>query len=281
MDDGTFTVDGSGVVLGAWPYILTAPPKGVVGSPMVRRDDRSIPLRSGVIPGDDLFGGRSIEFEVAVLGATPVAAEQRAVALEAAFAPRAEDVWLLGRLSGDPAEYAFRGRRRGADVAVDWILLGNDQATVPARCEFLATDPIRYSASESSVTVTLGSPGASYLPFELPVYLGDGGSSGEATAVNAGSASVSWVATLSGPLTNPRLTHVGSGASVGVMASIAAGETVVIDGVNLLFGGTSPRPSWLRPGSSPFLLDAGSNVLRLSADAGSGDASVTWRSGWI
>lgn len=279
MIDGTATLRGLTTGSGT-DYLWPDWPTGLLSTASIRVDDMPIPLRSGVIPGDDYTAGRDVAIPVMMIGEMATI-EPLLAALGAAFAPGPVDEWLDVRVAGSPAEYSLRGRPRGIEVAMSRTnVRSTGVGRVDALCRFTATDPVRYSAVEESVTLTLGSPGESYLPFELPVFLGQGGSSGEATAVNVGSASVSWTATLNGPLTNPRLTHVGSGAFIGVQASIDVGETVVVDGVNLLLGGVAPRPSWLRPGSSPFLLAPGSNVLRLSADAGSGDASVTWRSGW-
>ena len=279
MIDTTATVRG--VTIGAGTsYRWTRWPDGLLGTADIRAVDLPFPRRDGVIPADDFVGSRRVAFEVVVLGSSRADAEAKIVSLAAAFAASADDEWLDVRIAGNPSEYSLRGRCRGADVAMSSRFVGG---VAEARCVFVATDPVRYAQSESSLLLTLAAAGAGLtFPASFPVVFGGGGGAGSGVAVNAGTAEVDWTATFTGPLTNPRLALDGSGRSIRILATLAAGETVVGDSAtsSILFGGTSPRPSWFAPGSRWFRLAPGANGLTFTADSGNGTVSITWRSGW-
>jgi hypothetical protein len=151
-----------------------------------------------------------------------------------------------------------------------------------ARCTFVATDPVKYGA-EVTFTIELGGGGAGLVyPVTYPVVYGGSSTSGVGSAPNTGTVAVEWSAVLTGPLLNPRLEHIESGRFVKVVGELLAGETLTLDSRtgSLLFGGTSPRPSWQGAGSSWFQLEPGSNSLRLTADTGTGTAVGTYRPGW-
>lgn len=279
MIDGTATLRGLTTGTGT-DYVWVGEPAGLLGTADVRDADEAFPRRDGLIGSDDFLGGRRVTFEIVINKLTRVDGEVAAAALSASFAPSAVDEWLDVRVTGSPAEYSLRGRPRGVVVVADERFVGG---AVAARCTFVATDPVRYGP-ESSVLISLVSPGSGLMyPVTYPVvYSGGGSGSGTAPALNAGTTDVDWSATLTGPLTNPRLALDGSGRFVRVLATVAAGETVVLDSAtsSILLNGLAPRPSWFAPGSRWFRLAAGSNSLTFTADAGSGTCLVKWRSGW-
>lgn len=253
---------------------------GLLDTPAIRATDEPAPRRDGLIAGADYYGGRLIAFEM-LLQEGKAGNEAAASALAAAFAASAEDIWLDVRVTGDPSEYSLRGRPRGATFVIQrdrW-----DAGAVDARASFVATDPIRYGPASNIVLSMTALGGGLVFPTTFPAVFGGGGGSGTAPLLNAGSATVDWEATLTGPLTNPRLSLDGSGRFVRVLATIAAGETVVLDSVSgaILLNGSAPRPSWFAPGSRWFRLAAGSNSVTFTADSGSGSATITWRSGWV
>lgn len=277
MIDLTATLRGLDIGSGT-SYCWRNIPSGLLDTATVRALDLDRPNRDGVIAGGDYLGSRTIAFEVIMdEGADN---ESLAAALAAAFAPSRDDVALDVRLTGDPSEYRLYGRPRGVTFSTTrnrWTA-----GILDALCSFTATDPVRYALTESSLVLSLASSGDGLVyPVEYPVVYG-GSSSGQGDAANAGSAEVDWMATLTGPVTNPRIEHVSSGKFVRVAQTLTAGQTVVLDSARgaILLGGTTPRPSWVGSGSSWFRLGAGSNTLRFTADSGSGDCTVTWRSGW-
>lgn len=279
------TCELRGLTVGVSPYIWESEPVGLLSTPPIRVDDRDRPNRDGVIPGGDFLAGRQLQFGVTVLGSSPGEVEALAAALAAAWAPSRGDVELRVRVTGEPAEYLLVGRARGAEVSLGRPneLFGGFVAYALLR--FTATDPVRYSAVEESVTLSLTAPGVGLTyPVTYPVVYGGGGGSGSGVALNAGSAAVDWTAVLTGPLVAPRI-RLSDGLSnpfVLVASSIAAGQTVTLDSRrgSIKLAGTAPRPAWFGAGSSWFKLPPGSSGLLLTADAGSGTAVVSWRSGW-
>jgi hypothetical protein len=280
VNDNTATLRGLTIGAGT-DYRWARWPTGLLDTADIRVEDRFRPRRNGVTPGDDFYGERRIVFELELLGDTRDGGEQLATDLAEAFAASATDEWLDVRVTGTPAEYSLRGRPRGAIIALGRRFTGGGNPQ--ARCIFVATDPVRYGA-EQSLALTLVDPGEGLeFPVTFPVVFSGGGmGSGTAPAVNDGNTPVDWTATLTGPLTNPRLALVGSGRFVRVLATIAAGETVVLDSAAgaILLGGTAPRPQWFGAGSSWFQLEPGSNSILFTVDAGSGTADITWRPGW-
>lgn len=280
MIDGTATVRGVTVGDGT-VYRLRQWPAGLLGSADIRVSDQEIPRRHGLIAGDDYFGGRTVTFSVLIQAGSQTASEEAAAALTAAFAPAPTDEFLDVRVSGTPSEYSLLGRCRGVDVVASRERF-TTSGGLEAQCYFMATDPLRYGP-EQSVNISLVDPGAGLtFPFTFPIVFSGSSGSGSGVAVNSGTASVYWSATLTGPLTNPRLALVGSGRFVAVAATIAAGQTVVLDAAAgaILLNGSSPRPSWFGAGSSWWQLAPGNNSVQFNADAGSGNATVTWRPGW-
>lgn len=269
------TAELNGLTIGSGTqYEWTAYPSGL-GTPDIRTDDRVRPRRHGLVASDDLLGGRTVTFELQISGPNIEAAM---TALNAAFAPRDTDVWLELRLSGNPAEYALRGRPRG----VEWELsrrytfgLGDARAT------FVATDPLKYGPSQSAAIALPSGTSGIVAPVVAPVVAG-ASAGGEATVANSGTAAVDWVATITGPITTPRLEHVELARRVSFDLTLAAGETLVLDSRtgSALLNGTTPRTSTQQPGSRWWQLPVGTSTLRLRAASGTGVATVSYRNGF-
>lgn len=278
MDDVTATLRGL-TIGGGTDYRWAEWPQGLLGTPPVRVADQPRARRNGVIPGDDLLDARTIVFTIVIPAIDRAAAEQAATDLSEAFAPGPSDEWLDVRIAGSPGEYSLLGRPRGCEIALGRRFVSG---VIDARCVFVATDPIRYGAEQSlDLQLTSGGDGLEY-PVTYPVVYAGSGGTATGSAANAGTTAVDWVATLTGPLTNPRLEHIESGRFIRVAATLSSTQTLVLDSASggLLLGGTTPRPSWFGAGSRWFQLDPGSNSLRLTADSGLGSAAITWRPGW-
>lgn len=273
----TLNVVARGLLVGAGtPYRLTRWPNPYTTAD-IRTDDDPTAHVDGITPGPDLLGGRSLAFEVEVIESTPELAQQRAIELAAAFAPANSTEWLEMTIAD--RTFAWRGRYRGvADDLSRRFLSGK----IPMRCRFLATDPLRYGPEEWA-SIGLSDVGDGFiLPVVLPAIIDGTTGAGETLALNTGSRSVPFSALLTGPLGNPRLTHVESGRFVRVLTTLGAGETAVIDSrpsVSTVLVGGASRPDLMSGGSYPFLLPPGPATLRLTADTGTGTASITWRPG--
>lgn len=118
-----------------------------------------------------------------------------------------------------------------------------------------------------------------------PRAYGSAGTSGRLTAVNAGASPAFPVLRLDGPVAGPAIEQVNTGAILTLDATLQAGEYLLIDSRSraVLLGGSTPRRSWVRAGSTWPVLPPGSSefAYRGSALPGSpGQSSlltVTWR----
>jgi hypothetical protein len=258
-------------------YQWTAYPSGL-GTPDIRSDDRVRPRRAGLVGASDLLGGRTVSFEVQVKSTSRSAIETALTVLNAAFAPSAADVWLQVRLTGTPAEYSLLGRARG----VEWNLSRRFTFFIAdARCTFLALDPLKYGPSlDVSIPLPTGTPGV-LAPVVAPV-VSAGSSGGEASLTNAGTAAVDWTATITGPMTTPRLEHVALARRVSFDLALLSGETLVLDSRtgSALLNGTTPRTSALQAGSRWWQLPVGVSTVRLRSASGTGAAVISYRNGF-
>ncbi len=278
MDDVTATLRG--VTIGAGTnYRWATWPRGL-GTPPIRANDLERPGRHGVVAGDDLYGARTITFEIVVRAANRADGERRGRELAAAFARSNVDLPLGLRIAGDPAEYTLYGRPRGCDLAMSRRFLGGYSE---ARCSFVATDPIMYGPI---TTIDIGltpSGGGLVFPATFPVVFSGSGNSGLGAFDHVGAADVDrWVATITGPVTNPRLEHIESGRFLRFIGTLAASESLVVDGHtrSVMLGGTASRANWIAAGSRWFEFTPGSNSIRFTADTGSGATSIDVAPGW-
>lgn len=278
MIDWTATLRGVTVGAGT-AYRWASMPTGLLGYSELRVGDVPIPRADGVFAGDDRLGGRTIVFDVHILGTSRTSAETAAAALAGAWSPSRVDVELGVRLSGTPAEYSLFGRPRGCDIAIDRKMLAG---VLRARCTFLATDPRRFGAL---VNATLALPsGTSGLPFPAAApFVWGAGSGGNVSVNQAGTVDTDWTATISGPITTPRIEHVELGRSLAVNLSLAAGETLVLDSrsKSILLNGTASRYSSLTSGSRWFQLPPGTSTVRLTGAGGSGSAQFSYRPAYL
>lgn len=154
-----------------------------------------------------------------------------------------------------------------------------------ADVQWVADDPRIYDAVLSTVSTTVADTSGTGepWPFDWPIDWGGTASGGTVTATNEGEFPAPWVATITGPVTSPRIEDAATGQVVRFDGSLAAGETLVVDSMakSVLLGGTVSRYSWLRPQSRWFDLAPGANTIRFAASAGSGSLTLSWRSCWI
>ncbi len=128
-----------GVVLGpSSDYPHAAAPQGF-GTPSYRTGDQPRPLDHGEFAGLDLMNGRTVVFDVWVVGDDDTEAAANLNALKAAFAPSSATLELSVRLAG--TDYALLGRPRGVVANIEYVRDG----VARARCEFKALDPRLYS----------------------------------------------------------------------------------------------------------------------------------------
>jgi hypothetical protein len=114
---------------------------------------------------------------------------------------------------------------------------------------------------------------------------GSAGTSGRMTAVNEGGSPAYPVLRLDGPVANPAIEQVNTGAILTLDASLQTGEYLLIDTRTraVLLMGSTPRRSWVRAGSAWPLLLPGVNELAYRGGALPGSPgqtsllTVSWR----
>lgn len=275
MIDVTATVRGLTIGAGT-SYRWERWPTGLLDTADIRVRDEPLPRRDGLIAGRDLLAGHPIAFEVQVVGSTRADCESKLANLRAAFAAGGADERLDVRVFGSPTEYAFFGRCRGIRAPLGRAFGG---AVAPARCSFMATDPVAYGAEMTQIIGLASHPLPETLPFVLGVYDSE-------TFTNTGTASVDrWTVILEavgGSLVDPSIAHVGSGQLIFHDLSMSSGETLVIDGQErrALLNGVTPVVPTI---AQWWSIVSGSNEVRFAAATSSSltsTATLTWRPGW-
>jgi hypothetical protein len=257
-------------------------PAGLGGGMFVTQRVRRIGVDGTFPQGPDLLDARRLVFEVELWGGSgyPVgtaAMEVLADALAEAWRPvRTGTIELVVELAG--TRRALLGRPISCEIDTAGALFAG---VGRARLVFEAMDPRWFSEFPSSVVMGLTLAGGFTFPLTFPLTFGAGGDS-DGVAVNAGRYETEWTATITGPVTTPRLTLGSTGQFVELDGVVPLGSSLVLssrDGSILLDG--SPRQSWLTLLSRWWKLPAGSNTVRFRAAAGSGSCSFSWRSAWL
>lgn len=245
-------------------------------APVVRQGETGRPQAHGSWPGRDWLGERRVTAKVAILATTAAAEQVARRQLAGVFAPLAGGVEPLVWMEDDGVRYVVFGKPQPASTTVTSRMLTD--------LRFLATDPRIYTLTPVTVSTSLPVvSGGLVFAASAPFSFGTTGAGGTMAATNAGTIATPWVATFTGPLVAPILTHTGQSLSLSFSGSLAAGETLVVDGEarTVLLNGTASRYSWLVAGSAWFTLDPGPNVLRLGGASGAGSVAVTYRPAWL
>jgi len=251
------------------------------GTPSVRTQDVARPDRDGVFPGLDLLDARLLVFDVHILGDSETDGEDKLNVLKAFFSRSDDNVELVVNITGT-VEYALVGRPRGVDVVLDKKLRSG---VYRARCSFVATDPRLY-VSDNTVTVIAVATGEGVgLEFDATPDFSFGGTITEGTAVlvNSGLYPTPFRVEFAGPLTNPRIINADTGYELSFSGELLTGETLLVDTDTrtVLLNGTASRYSWLSTQSRWFDLPPGNTTLQFIAVAGTGTATITYRSAYV
>ena len=256
--------------------------EGVWDTPDLRTSDMDRSRAHGQWAGVDLLGGRAVTATVQVVVPHPNEATWSALqsALRVTGAESPLTIELSGFAGGNPVQANARVRRANIPVDADRYQFGAPQATV----EWWATDPRFYATTETTETVTVSSPSGLGLTFDATFDLTFGGPipTGVLNVTNDGNFEAPWVVEFAGPIADPRIESVTEGKTLYLGGVVNEGQTLRIDSLNrsITIDGAS-RYSWLLPGSQWFDIAPGANQLRLAANAGSGSATLTFRSAWI
>lgn len=276
-------VDGQaeirGLVIGdrtPYPWIGEGPDWW--SKPTVRASDILRPRQSGAIATLDLSDPMTLVLTVGIVADSPADFVAKRDALAEAWSTRSEDVELVFQWGGEARVRV--GRTRNMSVTAADVAVGDFAV---AQLQFVANDPLSYSAEESSDPTGVGSVvGGLEFPLSFPLAFGVA-TPGAFNAVNSGTAEAPWTATLVGPLVSPKILHVGKQQALEFNGfTLAAGQTLVFDSAErtVLLNGTASRSGSLTR-RDWFTLSPGSNLIQLDAASGSGQLTMTWRSAWL
>lgn len=231
----------------------------------------------GAVAGPLFLSPRTITVALRIKG-TPEVVEAEVSALERACTISSAEM---------PLTWTMRDVSRQADCRVTNVdlpitseyALGVARATL----QFVATDPRIYGADQRSGSTGVASvTGGLGFPHGFPHGFGHA-TPGTIQVVNDGSTLAPWTATLTGPLSGPRISLVGT---QGVIAfdgfDLPDGQSLVFDSRDrtILLNGQSSRY-----GSASlvrwFDLPVGVSLVQLSAAAGSGSLVVRWRDTYL
>lgn len=252
---------------------------GIDDLPDIRGEDVARPGQHGDYTGPDWTGARVVQLGLGLRGDSPDDLRALTIALRNATQPQ-EQAEPLQFLDQDILVYG-KVRKRSLPYDAEHLWSIGDAAL-----ELYCADPYLYGLEEKSESTTAYSPSAGRTyPMTHPRAYGSAGTSGRITAVNEGASAAFPVLRVDGPVANPSIEQVNTGALMVLDATLQPGEYLLIDTRTraVLFMGSSPRRSWVRGGSMWPLLVPGSNEIayRGSALAGApGQSSlltVAWR----
>lgn len=253
--------------------------EGLDDLPDIRSQDIDRPDQHGDYTGPDHTAARIIQIGLGLRADTPDELRDLTLALRAATQPQSTPA-PMRFLDQDTLVYG-KVRRRSIPYDAEYLW-----RTGTAALELYCADPYLYGLEERSATTTAYSPAAGRTyPMVHPRSYGAPGQSGRITAYNRGDSPAYPVLRLDGPVANPTIEQVNTGAVITVDAVLQEGEYLLIDTRTraVLYMGTSPRRSWVRAGSRWPLLLPGSNELAYRGSALPGSPgqqsllTVTWR----
>ena len=277
----TATLTYNGVTIGAGQDLQVVELEGVWETPEVRTSDVDRSRAHGQWQGVDLLGGRAI---TATVQANVAIDDPAWTSVQSALVATGDELpltlQLTGFAGGGQVSTDVRVRRVSVPVEVERYPFGAARLVV----EWWATDPRFYSTSTSSESSGISSPTGSGLTFNATFDLGFGGAiaSGVINVLNGGNFAAPWVATITGPVTDPRIEHVDLGRTLEFDGEVQSGETLTVSSATktVTLNGAS-RYSWLQPGSEWFDLPPGANQVRFGAQSGTGTGTLTFKSAWI
>lgn len=234
----------------------------------------------GSVRGPLYMGDRDITAEVVIVG-TPQSIRTQVDELSAATVINDEELPLIWQLPGmTEARQSFaRVHRRSIPVDINFTLV---KAT--AVIQWVATDPRIYGTTlKSGTTGTASLTGG--LGFSHGFSHGFGSVTPSTIPIdNDGSSPAPWTATLTGPLTAPRITLI-DGATGDLSFNnftLLAGQTLEIDSQarTVLLNGTASRYGNLTT-AQWFDLPVGVSQVQLQATAGTGSLTIRYRNTFL
>lgn len=254
--------------------IREIPPMRVIDDPQAMAD--------GTFIAPDFLGGRTVQANLIVSGATDAALATNLQTLENAFIAytgTTTELPLYWQLpNGYQRRVWARLRKRTTPTDKMYQLRAASMAV-----EFYCSDPRLYDAFDTTTTLSpsVASAGRSYNRTFNFTY-GAGSNPSSVNLVNAGNTTTYPMFTMYGPLTNPLISNNTYGQYLWFNMTMNVGDTFVVDCKNktALLNGVSVRGSMIQ-GSAWTTLAPGTNNIQFTPGSGTGQCSITYRSAWL
>jgi hypothetical protein len=264
--------------------LATKVDRGLSGleAPEQRIDAYNNPGADGQTVANVLHGGRLITMEGRIRGADETTYRaNRSVFHQLVGANRS----ALGQYSPRILKLTdATGMEYRLSVVVRSLKNPDELPTTSAwQLQLLATDFRIYGETETTTSITLPVSGGLAFPFSLPVSFG-ASSGGAGSITNQGTVATPPTIKFYGPMENPRLTNLTTGAVMGLDISLVSGDIITVDMAKrtIIQGETTNRMSTKTTDSKFWMLEPGVNTLSLSATSyDEGYATITYRSAFI
>lgn len=255
-------------------------------SPLTRLPRYNLPGQSGAYISNALYGERAIKIRGLVNVPDGTAVSQVRNTYLANRTTLINNLSYSYDSSGRPVPRTLtitlvNGQVLTASVYVDTPLAMGFSPDQVDYEEFLITlvapDPLLYSSTPISATITLPVGGGTAIPTPVPASLG-ASSGGSATMNNIGSQTTYPTITLSAPLTNPYIINQTTGKFIKLNYTISVGQSdVVIDCQNQqITQGTNDITGVQSTDSTFWSIISGNNTIAFSASGGSGNCVVSF-----
>lgn len=267
---------------------------GLEDLPVIRNQDDNRGYQDGMWTGRDFLSGRTLVFEIIVLGDSNYSMNYYLDLLQKNLIPQQQGTGLLQfQLPGsDLQRINARVRRRNVRIDTSY---SSGMATVSY--EFFCPDPRYYDNTQQTTdlinaTATAGrtynrvytataSSGAN--PFTTGMSFGGGAGSAN-LIVNNGWATTSPLITITGPAITPRVTNVTLGYYLQIDTTLGTADVLVLntDLMTVTLNGVSSR-ALLNNASTWFAAPSGTSYYTFTATGTDGNTTcaVSWRSAYI
>lgn len=285
-NDWILSYEGVALAFGSAESRYSFPRAPEIGMRSTTTDDADRPRADGVAFGVDTFGGRTVTFEIDLVGIDEADVRQRLEVLEHAW--RADAVrqtpGAVAELASDSGRVTF-GRPRRFVAAEDY----KPHGFVDVIADFACADTLWYSGSDQSETITFAPAAGGGLIAPLASPLSTTATSDRSRVITVGGTVPTWpVFEIEGPITDPVVEIVGL-FTLEFRTTLAFDQKLVIDtrpwARSVLRNGASLAGTLTRRSQrlSQSSIPPGSHelVLRGVSETSTARATVRWRDAYL
>lgn len=224
---GDFQWELDGLLMGVGtPYAVTGF-TGFLDQPPARSGDTARARQHGFFPEPDFADGLPLSLDLNIVATTSTTFTAAVLALESAtyLQPVTRPLWF--QLPGHGLRVVnVKVRNRAIPGAQEYAF-----GVTRAALSFMAPDPLKYGPTQTASTGFPASGGGLPYPLAYPLDYGSGGIPGRVVVSNYGTAPMSPVFTVTGPIDTAgfQVTDVEEGLTVQFTGSVGANDMFVFD----------------------------------------------------